>query len=67
MGRFCCEVFDRAVTVAGTDRENYEAAIQWDVERGGWDISDQLAPLRFCPWCGNALSAPPAGHETPAP
>ncbi len=46
----CCQRFADALE-KGTDNEGYGSLISY--EHGGvWTVSDELPPIKHCPWCG---------------
>ena len=51
----CCAAMKRAQE-EGTDGEGYMEAISWDdYPEVGYQISAQLPPIQWCPWCGTKV------------
>lgn len=59
----CCTDFDRA-RERGTVDAGYGQLAYRAFDEGPWFIGCDLAPLRFCPWCGAAVNTDTASAET---
>lgn len=59
--KYCCGDFPLALA-DGTDAELYGSAIGAD-DVGRWNLTSELPPIKFCPWCGVELRAPPADWQ----